>query len=133
MNQSERRLAVGEEVVCEIPARPRWVSTFVRVEKDEQYTLAAQGEWHDASIGTGPQGYASPNAGFRAVERWRRAPEARWFELVGSIDQDVLFRIGAGTTLLVAKSGVIVCFANDLPFMYWNNKGAITLTLRRTH
>jgi len=29
-----------------------------------------------------------------------------------------------------ARAGELVCYANDLPFLYWNNFGPVTLKLR---
>jgi len=63
-------------------------------------------------------------------------PEAKWFSVIGQIDdlEDTQFDIGElienreNRSLYEATAtGVLHCFANDISFMYWNNRGAINL------
>jgi hypothetical protein len=63
----------------------------------------------------------------------RRFPEAKWFSLIGSIEKkkNTFFDIGRlieeNGIFTATTSGNLECFANDVWFMYWNNKGAIEL------
>lgn len=126
-------MQVGELQSVAIPASQVWQSTGIVVNPGEQYRLAASGTWHDASIPSGPEGYPSPNALFRALEGLRRSPADNWFALIGALNQDkrTLFRIGSGTVFTARQPGTLCCFANDLRPMYWNNSGEVQLTVKR--
>jgi hypothetical protein len=52
---------------------------------------------------------------------------------MGSLDgaSETIFLIGSHAAYTPARSGEVVCFANDVPGFYWNNKGSITLTIDR--
>ena len=70
---------------------------------------------------------------FKLFERWSRKPFAKWFSVIGQMDdrKDTMFDIGKhiedNATYEATESGVLHCFANDLWFMYWSNTGAINL------
>jgi hypothetical protein len=59
--------------------------------------------------------------------------EARWFELIGAIDNDTgtYFRIGTGRDFTPDRAGRLYCFANDLMGMYWNNFGGVWINVER--
>jgi hypothetical protein len=103
----------------------------VRLVAGTRYRLRATGRWRDASIETDPAGYVSVNLLQRLTERWRRAPAAPWFALVGAIDRrkETLFVIGTGSTVQAPATGQLTCFANDLRGFYFNNSGAVVLEL----
>lgn len=108
-----------------------WIASGVQVRPGEKYRFTAHGQWFDAGIPCGPEGY----------ERWwlkplvglRRVRPALWFELVGCLDKDLstAFRIGAGTTQTFQRGGALYVFANDAPGFYGNNKGQVELTVTR--
>jgi hypothetical protein len=117
-------------------ARKKLNRTGWPVVSGEQYRLVASGHWFDFYIRTGPAGYPSPNCLFSCLEKKRRKPDADWFALVAYVDtgdsddhQDS-FVVGTGLSPWEpSKSGELVCYANDLPYMYWNNFGSIGLEL----
>ena len=117
----------------DIPSRPRWVPTGIMMKRGERYRLRAAGQWKDLHILGGPEGYPSPNLLLKATEWLRRAPHQNWFTLIGGFDCDEtsLFPIGGGCDLDVPRDGELCCFANDVWFTYWNNSGAVTLTVAR--
>jgi hypothetical protein len=131
---SADEVKVGDSASIAVPARPRWVETGVQLISGEAYQLSATGTWQDRNISSGPEGYPSRNAVMRFAERWRRMPRAPWFALIGSIGQDpgTVFVIGASTTFAPRDTGTLNCFANDVPLMYFNNTGSISLTVTRT-
>ena len=105
----------------------------------KQYRLLASGHWFDFYKCTGPAGYPSPNRFFSRLESKRRKPDADWFALVAYIDTgnpndpQSSFVIGSGLgPWEPSESGELVCYANDLPYMYWNNFGSIELELSET-
>lgn len=44
---------------------------------------------------------------------------------------DTLFAVGKSITFNASYSGELVCFANDSDSLYLNNKGSLTVTVRR--
>jgi len=124
---------------CQVYARTRYNHTGIQVEAGFAYRLAATGEWRDAYIRSGPDGYGRDQVPvlfrpmFRMLERCRNHRTANWFELLGSVGKDGSpFRIGSGCASWTAPaSGELICFANDLDWMRWNNAGSVALTVAR--
>lgn len=112
-------------------ARPRWNHTGFFVEGGAVYELSASGTWYDASIPSGPDGYQRGNFLQDLAARLRRSPRDRWFALMGSLDgaRGTIFLIGSRVTYIPPRGGELVCFANDVPGFYWNNRGSVTLTI----
>lgn len=127
------RLDPQQSINVEIRAREKWNDTGVQVSAGESYLFAATGQWDDASHTCGPDGYPSPNFILRAAERLRRVPAAPWFALIGAVNQDsaTTFFIGKGITRAFNGNGSLSCFANDVSFMYWNNRGSVELKITR--
>jgi len=78
---------------------------------------------------------ASPAPILCCVREWlRRAPNERWFALIGTIERNEAnyFLIGVEATIAPKAAGLLYCFANDVSFMFWNKKGEILLTVIRT-
>jgi hypothetical protein len=111
------RLAPGEERVVRANARSPWNHTHIVVKSGEEYefTPHAGDLWNDASHKVSATGYESPD--LDRFRRFRRRPDAPWFELIGSVgtSEKRTFRIGAGTTRPVTSSGELVLYANDVP------------------
>ncbi|MDT4941029.1 MAG: hypothetical protein QOJ34_1118 [Pseudonocardiales bacterium] len=112
-------------------ARPRWNHSGVLLARGGRYRLTADGTWHDAGIAAGPDGYPSPTVLLRATEWLRRSRRSPWFALIGTIDRRQGFLVGRKTTVVAPASGELVCYANDAWLMYFNNRGAVALTVTR--
>lgn len=41
------------------------------------------------------------------------------------------FLIGSAAAITPTRAGELRCYANDVPLMYWNNTGSVTLTIVR--
>ncbi len=123
----------GQNKEFEIRSRPKWNDTSLLMKAGERYSFEATGTWYDAQIECGPDGYVSPNWLFRLAERFRRRPNDRWFALIGALNEDEseTFLIGSAATLTVAKDAMLGCYANDIPWMYFNNSGSVKLTVTR--
>lgn len=122
--------AIDEPQTATIAARTKANHTRLRLQAGATYRFEATGEWQDRQITCGPSGYASPAWYFRLVERWRRLPKAPWFALVGQMGPSgEPFLIGSGRELALSTAEELLCFANDLPFLYWNNSGTVSLTV----
>ena len=123
-----------------IYARHYYNRTGWRVEPGKRYALKATGQWIDLFIPCGPAGYATPPLLFymSVLEPYRRVPDANWFALIGFIDSGKRSTaerhpviIGEGLhNWRPGRAGELVCYANDLPWLYWNNFGSVTLEIR---
>jgi hypothetical protein len=124
---------IGQKVTVTVAARRLWNDTGVVLEQGRTYRFTAAGEWVDAWNRCGPDGYASNNVFLRLAEWARRDPPEPWFALIGAHAHDLStrFAIGAGSECQPRQTGELTCFANDVPFFYWNNRGEISLTIER--
>ncbi len=127
--------------VAIIQAGLEWNKTDIELEAGCTYDFSVVGTWMDASIECSADGYPPPE-----LKLWqkmilacfsplRRVRSEKWFALIGVIDQDMstAFLIGQEAKgIKVAHSGKLTCFANDVPFKYGNNSGAVTLTVTVT-
>lgn len=127
------KLSLGESHRVRIPADERWVNTDIEFDASEMYVLKAEGHWRDLFTKCDAGGYTSRVPWMVLMEKKRRAPEARWFELIGAVDNNstTYFRIGVGCEFSPDRKGRLFCFANDLGGMYWNNCGGVWLSVKR--
>lgn len=127
------KLSPGESHRVRIAANEKWVNTEIDFAVGETYALKTEGEWRDLLTKSGAGGYTSCLPWMEMMEKKRRVPEACWFELIGAIDNDSAsyFRIGGGCEFTPDRAGRLVCFANDLMGMYWNNFGGVWLSIER--
>lgn len=133
------RLAVSMKVgemryVC-VRANQLWNDSGIDVISGQIYTLTvpAGERWIDSRKICDANGYSS-NQIMRPWEFFRRAPEAKWFQLIGTIGRSPKARIVVGSRLtdfLPPFPGRLYFFANDLPWMYWNNRGMLAVRVTR--
>jgi hypothetical protein len=116
----------------DIQAACYWNETGIRLEAGRTYDFIAEGNWTDLTITSGPEGNPNPVWSQRIVERYLRAPGQRYFTLIGTLDRDPATIFPIGTRLLgwaPPRAGQLTCFANDVPMMYWNNRGSVRLSV----
>jgi hypothetical protein len=113
-----------------IPSGEREVAIGT-VSAGETWSFSVTGLWKNGLVRCGPDGYRNFLAD--ALQIAPRVAEQPWFSLIGEIKGHprTTFPIGAGCTRTFDRSGTLVAFANDSPDGYANNKGAVTLRLRR--
>lgn len=126
-------LEVGETVTLTVSAAPKWNWTGLRLVAGHTYQMSVDGSdnWNDWTVITNADGYDAQN--LEPFEPYRRVPDANWFALIGSVglSLDEAFLIGTGTTYTPSSTGLMFPFANDLPIMYWNNEGDVSLVVTR--
>jgi hypothetical protein len=127
------KLGVGETECVSIRAGAKWNDTGFDVAAGESYEFRAAGEWVDWIIRTDANGYESSEGYLKPLERFRRAPQQRWFALIGAVNRrkENQFLIGIDRKAKMRAAGRLYCFANDIPLLYWNNKGVVELKIRR--
>lgn len=117
--------------MASIHAHLKFNQTPFQLEKGGRYRFTATHEWTDLRETCTATGYTS--ATLRLWEGLRRERNAKWFSVIGCIDKrrDTQFDIGhlieTNSEYTASATGVLYCFANDVWFMYWNNKGFIDL------
>jgi hypothetical protein len=90
--------------------------------------------WIDWDIPCSADGYPSTLL-IRPWEWLRRVPNANWLQLIGTVGRSTRPPILIGSQLIdfvPPFPGRLYFFANDLAWMYWNNKGKIAVRLTRT-
>jgi hypothetical protein len=132
-DQIPKALAPGVPVEVTIRAHELWNRTGVAIEASATYLFEVRGDqhWFDFWIETDADGYS--RWWLKLVEGLRRVPTANWFALIGTLDGSLesAWVIGRGGQYTATASGELVCFANDIDSMYWNNWGALVLTVTR--
>ena len=117
----------------DVPASEKYVSTRYAVVADQRYVITSEGTWHDSYIETDASGYSRWY--LRPFVRLRRVPSANWFSLIGQIGPDTSTRIDLGRCIahdqpfVAPKSGELLLFANDVRWMYGNNRGSVTVRI----
>jgi hypothetical protein len=129
-------IRVGQTAYACVYANRPWNDTGLDVVSGQTFNFSVpSGEvWIDWQRACGADGYAS-NRFTRPWEVFRRVPNAKWFELVATIGKSTQHPIVIGSRLLdflPDSPGRLYLFANDLPWMYWNNRGLIGVRITRT-
>jgi hypothetical protein len=120
-----------------IQARRRWNLTSYKVKRGEYYRFEATGNWTDYQRTHNPGGDPSYNLFMRLFSPLKRMRTANWFSVIGSVERksSTFFDIGKlildGEAWQAPESGTLFAFANDVPFMYWNNSGEISLKMTK--
>ncbi len=126
-------LKIGQTVTKAIYSRKKWNDTGVRLFTGQEYRFAVNPDdlWKDSFVVCNADGYRKP--WLKIFERFRRVPNQNWFKLMGAIDfnEQHCFPIGTDQTMTASATGVLTCFANDLPTMYWNNSDSVHLSITR--
>ena len=124
---------VGESVTVVIYARDRWNSTGVSLEAGAEYHFESSGIWFDSRYRATADGYSTPTWFHGVNERFLNFPGANWCSLIGSLDKRRanFFLIGRHCNLTPTVSGELLCFANDAPWLRWNNRGEVDIRITR--
>jgi hypothetical protein len=129
-------MRIGQTAYVPVYANKLWNDSGVNVVSGQVFNFAvpaAEG-WTHWRNRCDADGYSSTHL-TRQLEIFRRVPKARWLQLIGTIDKSIKYPIVIGSQFLdflPACPGRLYLFANDLPWMYWNNKGMIALRITRT-
>ncbi len=134
--------APGDAFTFPVYAESRYSWSGVRLRKGHGYrfTIPGDQQWQDAGISCGPEGWTSEQLPWykekfvQHFEDDRRVPDANWFELIGSLDDnEEYFRIGSGQGFeyIAPRDAELYAFANDLKSKYGNNRGQLSVTITR--
>lgn len=137
---SIKTLNLGESVTVDINSICKWNNTGIQLEQGFNYIFEATGKWTDLNITCDANGYKTGDANWYSIpvlfltEIFRRQPSQNWFRLIGCIDnENKCFDIGTNKTFFMKDtSGILYCYANDVPIAYSNNSGSIKLKITKT-
>lgn len=129
-------LAVGESKTVNISAGTAHDLTGIYMRAGQQFEFRTTSPaWSNGSKATDCDGYEAS-----VLDALRRHGDLKMMVLTGEIFEqnnsnkylDHYFRIGCGPrTVTVAKTGFLVCFANDIITGYGDNSGIVALTVKR--
>jgi hypothetical protein len=129
-------IRVGQTAYVPVCAHKPWNDSGIDVVSGQvfSFNVPSGEEWIDWQKAYGADGYGSTYL-IRPWEIFRRVPQAKWFQLIGTIGKSIKSPVIIGSKLvnfLPAFPGRLYLFANDVPWMYWNNRGMIALRVTRT-
>ena len=110
-------------------SKAKWNNTTIKLIEGRRYRYQAIGRWKDWYIECDADGYTNF---FMNLFKWlKRVPKAKWFQLIGAVDQDLSqpILLGKGGTFIAPGSGILWAFANDAEFAYGNNSGSLELQI----
>lgn len=121
----------SKEKIVKIVANCFWNHTGVILEKNVFYSFSITkiDNLIDSFIETDANGYN--RFWLNPFKSFLRYPAANWFTLIGTIDKNHPFRIGMMNRTVLTVSGELICYFNDIPGFYWNNKGFVELRIRQ--
>jgi len=122
-----------------VDARHYWCHTGLRMRGGLYYSFEIPlGQiWHDAHIESGPGGYPDGwiqkvGRPFLRLKKWS-GEKVAFFALIVTLDEslELASPVRVEKPWQVPRDGELVCFANDVPCFYWNNRGSIRIIVRR--
>jgi hypothetical protein len=129
-------MRIGQTAYVPVYANKPWNDSGVDVVSGQVFNFAvpAGEEWTGWRNRCDADGCDSTNY-LRRLEIFRRVPKAKWLQLIGTIGKSVRSPIIVGSqfpNFLPPSQGRLYLFANDIPWMYWNNRGMIAVRITRT-
>jgi hypothetical protein len=113
-----------------------WAPSGITLQAGQDYRFQASGEWFDAQIACGPDGYnlsaVSPllRPLFKIFSGLRPLDTGdQWYMLIGRIGTQQPFKIGSSLSKTVSNSGQLYLTVNDIHAMYYNNRGKIDIQI----
>jgi hypothetical protein len=134
-------LDVGQSRTARVDARSKWNRTGVLLEPHGRYAVQVTDvlepwrDWHMPSdLSTGWKGPIASVLG--ALARWlARDSRSPMYALVGARGKETGDFVLLGDKAEIGGNGFqaveLFAFANDWPWMYWNNHGCVELTITR--
>jgi hypothetical protein len=129
-------MRVGQTAYVCVAADNLWNDSGINVVSGQAFTFSVPSgeQWIDWRTPCGADGYPSTRL-IRFWEKFRRIPNANWMQLIATIGKSIERPIVVGSKLmnfLPPLAGRLYLFANDLHWMYWNNKGTMAVRITRT-
>lgn len=123
------RLEIDEKLtIHDLNPKDTFISTGIILSPHEKYHFSATGKWRDWFKSCDANGWHG--SGTNWMRHFARVADADLFCLCGAFDKDEqrVFKIASSLEYTVKPadciqdSAELFLFANDLPWMYWNNR-----------
>lgn len=134
------RLAVGQTVgPLAVASAQYYVPTGVLLEIGGTYDISSDdSRWFDWYLASSADGRVEPSLA-QSMAHWAlRCKEGRWFQLIGAMGPSDAHLFPVGMHLRLTYQGQsdevepeLQLFANDAWFAYFNNRGAVGVTIKR--
>jgi hypothetical protein len=124
-------LMLNQTIRINVATRRYWNCGAAWLEKEGSYTFDTTGSkrWVDFYRPAGADGYQ--RFLLKPFERCRRVPKRNGFALIGSIEKESAFFIGAKLeNYRPRQTGRLFCFANDVPLASLDYRGGVRLMAR---
>jgi hypothetical protein len=122
-------LKINEKLtIHDLNPKNTFISTRIIMLPEERYHFSASGKWKDWFITCDANGWHG--IGTRWFRRFARITDVDLFYLCASFDKDTQRQFPIGTQReytvkpsdCIQETAELFLFANDLPWMYWNNR-----------
>jgi hypothetical protein len=129
-------MRIGQTAYVPVYANKLWNDSGVDVVSGQvfSFTVPVGEEWSGWQKPCSANGYGS-SCFVKPWEPFRRVPKVNWLQLIGTIGRSTKSPVIIGSKLLnflPPLPGRLYLFANDVPWMYWNNQGMIAVRITRT-
>lgn len=123
------RIKINEKfTIHDLDPKDTFISTDIIMSPHEKYYFSATGKWKDWFKICDADGWH--NFGTHWFRRFARIADADLFCLCASFDKDAHRQFPIGTqreytvkpTDCMQNTAELFLFANDIPWMYWNNR-----------
>jgi hypothetical protein len=121
--------------MVKIESKERWTDTGIKPSKNSLYKYEAMGKWNDWFIKCDADGYPKILNFLMDLflRRIKRTPSAKWFQLIGIVNKDILHTINLGVKgkFIAPENGQLWVSVNDADSAYHNNFGNIDLKVEK--
>jgi hypothetical protein len=129
-------MRIGQTAYVPVYANRLWNDSGVNVVSGQAFNFAvpAAEKWTHWRTRCDADGCESTYY-VRRLEVFRRVPRGRWLQLIGTIGKSIRSPALIGSqfsNFFPPYAGRLYLFANDIPWMYWNNQGMIAVRISRT-
>ena len=116
--------AASVEAQVAVPATQPWYDTTVSVGAGDALSITASGMWTSGEWTGTADGYGTQAGGGCYL-----APNEVPYALIGRIGQGVPFFVGASHMQIAQEAGTLQLSMNDCPNIFWDNSGALDVTI----
>lgn len=134
-----KELLTESKIFVTVHARMRHNSTGIIMKAGSTYRVSVDDseKWRDGKISCNANGWSTDGVRppmhwiIKKTERWRLVSDADWFMLAGTYarHRDQVFAIGSHSEFIAIHDDELLLYANDLPWMFWNNRGNLRVSI----
>jgi hypothetical protein len=98
--------------------------------KDDIVVIEAKNEyWYDASIKCDADGWDNALYEWWPIKMFKDFPNENYMKLCCKVNKEKV-AIGKKRTFIAKENGILKLWANDIPFLRWNNAGQLDINIK---